>query len=460
MNSRERVTLALNHQEPDRVPLDLGGCGQTGMHVSTVYKLRQALGLDDPGTPVKVVEPYQMLGEIKPDLLAAVGGDIVPLGTTGTLFGFRNEGWKPWTFHDGTPLLVPECFNTEPEPNGDILMYAEGDRAYPPSGRMPAGGWYFDSIPRQQPIDDAQLNVEDNVEEFVPISDADLAYLASEAERLYTQTDKAIMLTLGGAGFGDIALVPGPMLKNPKGIRDVTEWYMSTVLRRDYVAAVFERQCAVVLENLPKIYAAVGDRVTAVWVSGTDFRRAERPLHLPPVLPRAVQALLHPGQRLDRPAHALEALHSLVRLGQGSHSRFFGGGVRVAQPGADDRQGHGPGGTQAGVRRSGHVLGRRGGYPVHATLRHARRSPRRGAGAAAHPGAGRRLRVQPQPQHPGPGPGGEHPGDVRNRAGLRRLPARLIPASGGLIEAQFLTEVAHLTQDVQREIGLRLRPAC
>ena len=281
MNSRERVTLALNHQEPDRVPLDLGGCGQTGMHVSTVYKLRQALGLDDPGTPVKVVEPYQMLGEIKPDLLDAVGGDIVPLGTTGTLFGFRNEGWKPWTFHDGTPLLVPEGFNTEPEPNGDILMYAEGDRSYPPSGRMPAGGWYFDSILRQQPIDDAQLNVEDNVEEFVPISDADLAYLASEAERLYTQTDKAIMLTLGGAGFGDIALVPGPMLKNPKGIRDVTEWYMSTVLRRDYVAAVFERQCAVVLENLPKIYAAVGDRATAVWVSGTDFGAQNGPFISP-----------------------------------------------------------------------------------------------------------------------------------------------------------------------------------
>ena len=290
MNSRERVTHALNHEEPDRVPVDLGGCGQTGMHVSTVYKLRQTLGLDEPGTPVKVVEPYQMLGEIKPDLLDAVGGDIVPLGTTGTLFGFRSEGWKPWTFHDGTPLLVPECFNTEPEPDGDILMYAEGDRSYPPSGRMPAGGWYFDSIPRQQPIDDTRLNVEDNVEEFVPISDADLAYLAREADRLYTQTDKAIMLTLGGAGFGDIALVPGPMLKNPKGIRDVTEWYMSTVLRRDYVEAVFERQCAVVLENLPKIYAAVGDRATAVWVSGTDFGAQNGPF----ISPQAFRDLYKP----------------------------------------------------------------------------------------------------------------------------------------------------------------------
>ena len=49
MNSRERVQLALAHKEADRVPLDLGGCGQPGMHVSTVYALRQALKLDPPG---------------------------------------------------------------------------------------------------------------------------------------------------------------------------------------------------------------------------------------------------------------------------------------------------------------------------------------------------------------------------------------------------------------------------
>jgi hypothetical protein len=271
LTSRERVELALNHQQPDRVPLDLGSCGQTGMHVSTVYRLRQALGLDEPGTPVKVIEPYQMLGEIKLDLLDAVGGDIVGVGGLKTMFGFKNENWKPWTFHDGTPLLVPEKFNTEPETDGDILMYAGGDKSTAPSARMPAGGWYFDSITRQPEIDDDHLNVEDNLEEFGPISDEDLNHLAQESERLYNDTDRAIMLTIPGTGFGDIALVPGPMLKNPRGIRGVEEWYVSTILRQDYVRAIFERQCAIALENLPKIYDAVGDRVSAVWVSGTDF---------------------------------------------------------------------------------------------------------------------------------------------------------------------------------------------
>lgn len=271
LTSRERVLRALNHQEPDRVPLDLGGSATTGMHVSSVYQLRQALHLDPPGTPVKVTEPYQMLGEIQPDLMDALGVDVVALGRPTTLFGFKNEGWKPWTFFDGTPVLVPAAFNTDPEPNGDILMYPEGDKTVPPSGRMPKNGFYFDTIIRQPPIDEGRLNPEDNLEEFGPLSDEELEHFRREAERLYTETDKAILANIGSTGFGDIALVPAPWLKYPKGIRDVAEWYMSTVARRDYVYRVFERQCEIALANLEKFYSVVGDRVAALFVTGTDF---------------------------------------------------------------------------------------------------------------------------------------------------------------------------------------------
>ncbi len=271
ITSRERVHTALEHREPDRVPLDLGSTPVTGMHVSAVYRLRQALGLDAPGTPVKVIEPFQMLGEIKPDLIEALGVDAVPLASPKTFFGFRNENWKPWTTFDGTPVLVPGGFNTDPEPNGDILLYPEGDKSAPPSGRMPRGGWYFDAIIRQPPIDDSKLNVEYNLEEFGPISDEDLAYFASEAERLYKETDKAIVANFGGTSFGDIALVPAPWLKYPRGIRDVEEWYISTVTRRDYVYRVFERQCEIALANLQRIHQVVGDKVSVIFVTGTDF---------------------------------------------------------------------------------------------------------------------------------------------------------------------------------------------
>jgi hypothetical protein len=290
MSSRERVSRVLQHKEVDRVPLDLGATSVTGMQVDTVYGLRQALGLDQPGTPVRVMEPYQMLGEIAPDLIDALGVDVVGLRSTTTMFGFKLERWKPWTTFQGTPVLVPEAFNTEPEPNGDILMYPEGDKSAPPSGRMPNGGFYFDTIVRQPPIDDSRLNLEDNLEEFGPISDADLEYFRVEADRLYAQTDKAILASFGGTGFGDIAHVPAPQLKHPKGIRDIEEWYVSTSARRDYVYQVFERQCEIGLENLKKIHAVVDNKVTAVFVTGTDFGAQNGPF----ISPRAYRDLFKP----------------------------------------------------------------------------------------------------------------------------------------------------------------------
>jgi len=182
-----------------------------------------------------------------------------------------NEGWKEWRLSDGTPVLVPEAFNTEPEPNGDVFMYPEGDRSAPPCARMPSGGFYFDTIIRQPPIDEDKLCVEDNLEEFGPIPDEELEHFRREALRLRSETDRAILGNFGGTGFGDIALVPAMWLKNPKGIRDVEEWYISTVARRDYVFRIFERQCEIGIANLRRIHDAIGEQVDAVFITGTDF---------------------------------------------------------------------------------------------------------------------------------------------------------------------------------------------
>lgn len=278
LSGRERVALALDHKEADRVPLDVGGCGATGMHVSLVYKLRQALGLDEPGTPVKVVEPYQMLGEIALDLLEKLGGDVIDLGGDTTMFGFKNEGWRPWTTFDGTPVLVPEGFNTDPEPNGDIFLYPQDDKSAPPSGRMPKGGFYFDAIIRQDPIDESALRVEDNTEEFSLLSDEAVDQIGRWVDDAYNQTDKAILAGFANASFGDIALVPGVALKHPRGIRSIEEWYVSTITRRDFVLKVFERQCEIALANFEKVHKVVGDRIAAVFITGTDFGTQNGPL--------------------------------------------------------------------------------------------------------------------------------------------------------------------------------------
>ena len=270
MTSRERILAAINHQEPDRVAVDLGATAVTGIAATVLSRLRLALGLDQPGDRVKITEAYQMLGGVTDDLREALGIDTIGLGRPTTLFGFDNRDWKPWDMPDGTPVLVPGGFNIEPEPNGDLLQYPEGDHSAPPSGRMPAGGYYFDSIIRQDPIDEAKLDPADNLEEFPPVTDADVAYFAAEAERLYATPYALVSATLG-TGFGDIALVPAPFLKHPKGIRDVEEWYVSTVARRDYVYTVFERQCEMALANLERLVPVIGDRVAVLMVTGTDF---------------------------------------------------------------------------------------------------------------------------------------------------------------------------------------------
>jgi len=281
MTHRERLALTLNHHQPDRVPVDFGSTAVTGISAQVVYQLRQALGLDEPDTPVKVTEPYQMLGEVGDDLREALGLDTVGLGREKNLFGFALTDWKSWKLFDGTPVLVPGAFNTEPEPDGDLLMYPEGDRSAPPSGRMPRDGYYFDSIIRQEPIIEDRLDPADNLEEFQPISDEELERLAQKADRLYTQTPYALVANFGGTGFGDIAHIPAPGLRHPKGIRDVAEWYMSLAIRQDYVGAVFERQCAIALANLGRIAEVVGDRVHVIMVTGTDFGTQRGPFAPP-----------------------------------------------------------------------------------------------------------------------------------------------------------------------------------
>ena len=290
MIGRERLLEALNHEETARPPVDFGSTAVTGMHVEAVSRLRLAL-LGDRSWRVKVVEPYQMLGEIDPALRQALGIDVVGLAPRRTLFGFANEDWKPFRLPSGLEVLVPERFEVTAGPNGDLLIHPEGDRAAPPSGRMPKGGHFFDTIVRQPPIDEDRLDPADNLEEFGPLSADDLAWYDRRASELAAAGD-GVILTMPGLAFGDIALVPAPWLKAPKGIRDIEEWYVSTVARKDYVLRVFERQCEIGLRNLEALAALLGDRVQAVFLTGTDFG-TQRGLFISPAAYRELYKPFH-----------------------------------------------------------------------------------------------------------------------------------------------------------------------
>src|SRR3990172_1104014 len=197
MTSRERLQVTLDHSQPDRVCVDVGGTFNTGMHAATVSALRRAI-LGESEYRVKVLHPIQINGEIDGALRRALSADVAAVMGNTIAFDIRNEDWKPWQLFDGTPVLVPGAFNPTVDAKGDLLMYTRGDSPLSASARMPRGGFYLDPMVRQQPIDEDRLDPADNCQEFVVLNDEEVTDFADRAERLATATE--------GGGVG---LLPG-----------------------------------------------------------------------------------------------------------------------------------------------------------------------------------------------------------------------------------------------------------
>ncbi|MCX6259427.1 MAG: methyltransferase [Bacteroidia bacterium] len=267
-SSRENFIKTVNHQQPDKVVIDFGSTAVTGIHVMVVEKLREYYGLEK--RPVKVIEPYQMLGEIDEELIREMNIDVTGLYGEKNMFGIPNKDWKLHKTFWGQEVLFPGEFNYTYNGNGDILIHPEGDVSAPPSAMMPKTGYFFDAVNRQEPVDDSKLNVDDNLEEFGRITDHDLLYWKEQAESV-ENSGKVIMASLGGTALGDIALVPGLNLKHPKGIRGVEEWYISTLIREDFVKEIYDRQTDIAIENLSKIFKVSGNKIDTVFICGTDF---------------------------------------------------------------------------------------------------------------------------------------------------------------------------------------------
>ena len=267
-SSLENFIATINHRQPEKIVIDFGSTAVTGIHVVVVEKLREYYGLEK--RPVKVTEPYQMLGEIDDELINAMGIDVIGLYGEKNMFGIANKDWKLHKTFWGQEVLFPGEFNYTYNSNGDIMIHAEGDTSVPPSAMMPKTGYFFDALNRQEPVDDSRLKVEDNLEEFTRLKDHDIKYWKGQAQSV-ENSGKGVMASLGGTALGDIALVPGLNLKHPKGIRGVEEWYISTLIREDLIKEIYDRETDIALENLSEIYEVVGDTINTVFICGTDF---------------------------------------------------------------------------------------------------------------------------------------------------------------------------------------------
>ncbi|HDQ72816.1 MAG TPA: hypothetical protein ENN19_12080 [Chloroflexi bacterium] len=131
-NSRERLLETLAHQEPDRIPFDLGGTQVTGIHTIAYHDLRQALGL--PPVEVQLCDHIQQLALPDDDLVERLGVDVRGL------FPLNSHNW-----------------NVQEEDRGDHWIYR--DEWGITHRRSKPDGLYYSIV--QAPLDDPALSVRD-----------------------------------------------------------------------------------------------------------------------------------------------------------------------------------------------------------------------------------------------------------------------------------------------------------
>jgi hypothetical protein len=271
MNSRERVLAAINHQEPDRIPIDIGGSLVTGIMAGALTRLRQHLGLP---VPVKVYDCFQMLGEVTMDLVERFDLDILPVEPDYIMWDFlRNENHKPWTLFDGTEVLMPGAFDVEVSPGGDWLLHEDCDPEQPVVARMPKDGFYFDTLKVTgwdkgfTPPDIDELKNSG----WRRLTDEELRYLQDKARTLRSSApDKALMLTNwseGGLG--------------PPSVGSVPEWLVTLASEPEYVQELFGLATEIALDNLKLYWEAIGDTIDVIHVDGDDFGTQNREMFSP-----------------------------------------------------------------------------------------------------------------------------------------------------------------------------------
>ncbi len=278
MNSRERFIETIHHRDPGGVVFDLGATKASGISASLLYKLRKAHGRDEP---VKVYDTFQMLGLIDEKDAEMFGIDVLGIWSDMTVFGYRNDRWRPWTLPDGTPALIGEKAYIS-QKNNRLYMHPQGDPNAAPSGCLPLnGGHYFDYITRQEEYDEDHLNgYEDYREqlEIMTIDDATLDYYRKQAEYYYNNTDCGIVLNAEYGNFGATSMLMGGYAKRTPGIRAYSDFAAAQSLYPEYIEEIFDAWAKLCIRNLELLYQAVGDKVQAVFLCGTDFGAQHSPL--------------------------------------------------------------------------------------------------------------------------------------------------------------------------------------
>ena len=201
MTPRERVLTAIEHREPDRVPIDQGSMRSTGMMAIAYNRLKRHLGVE--GGATYVYDLIQQLAQPEQWFLDRFHVDAMDLGRA----FFSGEQCRPWTLPDGSAAVVPKWFQPE-RVNGELIVRDKHGIAI---GKMPEGGLYIDQT--YWPLsDDEGLDYDGplgpKMDQVIwggipsppwdePLADARIDEIAHVAKRLYETTDYAISISVG-----------------------------------------------------------------------------------------------------------------------------------------------------------------------------------------------------------------------------------------------------------------------
>ncbi len=251
MTPRERVLKALAHQEPDRVPIDLGATKVTGIHAIAYNRLKARLAIR--GGDARLFDLYQQLAEVEDAVLRRLHADVVGLHRVEQAHGVRNLRWKPWRLPDGSPCLVPEDFDPVEEEDGSLSLVRDGRVVR----RMPRRGLYFYRV--NHPLA-GDITFEDiDRLEWPVISDWELELLRDRARRLYEDTDYAIVGEFGGS-----------VLEWGQDLRGWDTFLGDLVRRPELAGYLMDKMVEVHLRNLARYLDAVGEYIQVIMM-GDDL---------------------------------------------------------------------------------------------------------------------------------------------------------------------------------------------
>ncbi|MFQ6039215.1 MAG: uroporphyrinogen decarboxylase family protein [Candidatus Poribacteria bacterium] len=257
MTSRQRVLDTINHKEPDKVPVDLGGMRSTGIMAIAYNRLKKHLGYTKGET--LVYDVVQQLAQPEQEILNFVEADVIDLGQA---FLDKREDWQDWTLPDGSAAKIPAWVELTPQNGGWVVKSDDGTVI----GEMPAGVEYINQChwPLMEWREDSLENLPEAMEKVTwgalptapwhePLTDEYLTEIKRRAKHLYETTDYAIM-----AAFG------GNLLEWGQFLRRFDNFLLDIVGDPKRVESLLDKLVEIHLANLEKFLPAVGDYIQII----------------------------------------------------------------------------------------------------------------------------------------------------------------------------------------------------